>query len=83
VSDGTRAFAQDHGLFWLWRFFYRRKVWVKFRWWSLENWRKGYKFGPVQRFRCCDHTTPHHYPSCWATHSAATTPAPTTEGDGR
>jgi len=40
--------------------------------WSLNverqgnrwNWRKGYKFGPVQRFRCCDHTTPYHYPTC-------------------
>lgn len=40
------------------------KVKVRFRWWSLRNWIKGYKFGPVQRFRCCDHTTPYHYPSC-------------------
>jgi hypothetical protein len=37
---------------------------LKLRWWSLQNWFKGYKFGPVQRFRCCDHTTPFHYQSC-------------------
>ena len=37
---------------------------LQFKWWSLQNWRKGFKFGPVQRFRCCDHTTPVHYPTC-------------------
>jgi hypothetical protein len=34
------------------------------RWWSLQNWLKGYKFGWVQRYRCCDHTTPYHYRTC-------------------
>lgn len=37
---------------------------ARLRWWSLTNWLKGYKFGPVQRFRCCDHTTPFHYNGC-------------------
>lgn len=37
---------------------------IKLRWWSLRNWRQGYKYGPVQRFRCCDHTTSFHYPTC-------------------
>ena len=40
------------------------RVRLKFKWWSLRNWVKGYKFGPVQRFRCCDHTTPYHYAWC-------------------
>lgn len=39
---------------------------VKLRLWSIQNWRKGYKYGPVQRFRCCDHTTPFHYRDCEA-----------------
>jgi len=33
-------------------------------WWSVTNWFKGYKYGPVRRFRCCDHTTPYHYAGC-------------------
>lgn len=37
---------------------------VRPRWWSLLNWLKGYKFGPIQRHRCCDHTTPSHGWSC-------------------
>lgn len=37
---------------------------LRFMRWSIENWRRGYKFGPVQRFRCCDHTTPYHYANC-------------------
>lgn len=37
---------------------------VKFRWWSFRNWRKGYKYDCVQRFRCCDHTTPFHSWTC-------------------
>lgn len=32
---------------------------IKILWWSWQNWRKGYQFGPVQRFRCCGHTTPY------------------------
>jgi hypothetical protein len=32
--------------------------------WSLANWRKGYRFGPVQRYRCCGHTTPTHASNC-------------------
>ena len=40
---------------------------VKWFWWSLRNWMKGYKFGPVQRFRCCGHTTPYaHGRNCVA-----------------
>ena len=36
-----------------------------YRWrWSLENWLKGYKWGPISRCRTCDHTTPYHYPTC-------------------
>ena len=37
---------------------------IQFKWWSLQNWHKGYKFSAVQRFRCCDHTTPYHYKDC-------------------
>lgn len=38
---------------------------AKFFWWSLCNWIKGYQFRPVQRFRCCGHTTPYaHAPNC-------------------
>ena len=37
---------------------------LRHRWWALTNWFKGYKFGAVQRFRCCDHTTPFHYADC-------------------
>lgn len=40
----------------------KTKLW--FKRWSVENWLKGYKFGPVQRHRCCAHTTPHHYQWC-------------------
>lgn len=39
----------------------RKVVW---RWWSLENRCKGFKYGPIQRHRCCDHTTPSHYAWC-------------------
>lgn len=38
---------------------------VRRRWWSFLNWIKGYKWCAVQRFRCCDHTTPYH--SAWCT----------------
>jgi hypothetical protein len=31
---------------------------------SAQNWLRGYRFGPVQRFRCCGHTTPYHSTSC-------------------
>ena len=42
-----------------------KSIWkVRLHWWSARNWLKGYKFGPVQRHRCCDHTTPYHYPGC-------------------
>lgn len=37
---------------------------IRPRWWSLLNWLQGYKFGPVRRHRCCDHTTPGHYGWC-------------------
>lgn len=40
------------------------KIRLKFKGYSLRNWLKGYQFRPVQRFRCCAHTTPHHYPTC-------------------
>lgn len=32
--------------------------------WSAQNYAKGYAWGPVQRWRCCGHTTPHHSPAC-------------------
>ncbi len=31
---------------------------IKYLAWSVQNWLKGYKFGPVQRCRWCGHTTP-------------------------
>lgn len=34
------------------------------KWWAVENWLHGYKFGPIRRHRCCDHTTPSHYAWC-------------------
>lgn len=34
------------------------------RLWAVENWWKGYRFGPIQRCRWCDHTTPYHYRTC-------------------
>lgn len=37
---------------------------VRPNWWSLVNWLQGYKFGPVQRHRCCGHTTPTHSLGC-------------------
>lgn len=47
------------------------KVWraitwhkLKLRVYSLDNWRKGYMFSPIQRFRCCGHTTPFHDIHC-------------------
>lgn len=39
---------------------------LRIRWWAFTNWLKGYKFSPVGRFRCCDHTTPYHYQWCAA-----------------
>ncbi len=34
------------------------------RWWvrahSAANWLEGYQYRPVQRHRCCEHTTPEH-----------------------
>ena len=46
------------------RWWWMRKV--KYRLWSAQNWLKGYKFGPIQRHRCCQHTTPSHYEWCEA-----------------
>lgn len=37
---------------------------IKYLGWSLQNWWKGYKFGPVQRCRECSHTTPGHLAGC-------------------
>lgn len=37
---------------------------LKWKRWSWQNWRKGYMFRPIQRFRCCEHTTPFHYEWC-------------------
>lgn len=37
---------------------------MRARWWSLQNRLRGYRFGPVQRYRCCGHTTPFHYAEC-------------------
>lgn len=43
---------------------------VSLRWrlrklyWSAGNRLHGYKFGPVRRFRCCEHTTPYHAAQC-------------------
>lgn len=37
---------------------------VRRSWWSFLNWLKGYKFAAVQRYRCCDHTTPSHSRWC-------------------
>lgn len=38
---------------------------LRHRLWSLQNWLRGYRFGPVQRFRCCGHTTPYaHNADC-------------------
>lgn len=42
----------------------RRTAWLRLKWWSLRNFAQGYRFGPVQRCRRCDHTTPFHYPTC-------------------
>lgn len=33
-------------------------------WYGIANWLHGYKFGPVRRHRCCQHTTPSHYAVC-------------------
>jgi hypothetical protein len=38
---------------------------VQFFWWSFQNWLRGYAFRPIQRHRCCHHTTPSH--STWCT----------------
>lgn len=40
------------------------KIRLKFKGYSLRNWFKGYQFRPVQRFRCCGHTTPFHDIRC-------------------
>jgi hypothetical protein len=32
--------------------------------WSAQNYIEGYAWGPVQRWRCCGHTTPYHSPGC-------------------
>jgi len=40
------------------------RVRAEWKLWSVQNRIKGYKFGPIQRFRCCDHTTPFHYAWC-------------------
>lgn len=55
---------RQHGLWRLWLALWtiRNRV-VRFVW-SADNWRQGYKFGAVQRFRCCDHTTPFHSEGC-------------------
>ena len=37
---------------------------VRPRRWSHLNWLKGYQFGPMQRHRCCGHTTPSHDRGC-------------------
>ena len=37
---------------------------LRLHWWSLRNWFRGYKFGPIQRCRECDHTSPYHYENC-------------------
>jgi hypothetical protein len=39
-------------------------VTLRLKWWSLRNWLSGYKFDPIQRFRCCDHTISYHYRGC-------------------
>lgn len=40
------------------------KIRLKFKGYSLRNWLKGYQFRPVQRHRCCAHTTPAHDTDC-------------------
>jgi hypothetical protein len=44
----------------------RRIIWVRLKnhWRSAVNYRHGYVYGPVQRFRCCGHTTPFHSARC-------------------
>jgi hypothetical protein len=49
----------------------RLRKWVRYRCarirhkrWAFQNWRNGYKFNAIRRFRCCDHTTPYHYQWC-------------------
>lgn len=37
---------------------------LKFKWWSLQNFVRGYRFSAVRRCRFCDHTTPYHYATC-------------------
>lgn len=55
--------------FYHWRFNTRLGRWftteVVWRWRSCQNWRKGYRFSPIQRCRRCGHTTPYHYETCW------------------
>ena len=33
-----------------------RLIRLKWLWRSFDNWRRGFKFGPVRRCRVCDHT---------------------------
>ena len=43
----------------------RQRLRFRYLWPSLRNWLKGYQFRPVQRFRCCGHTTPYaHATTC-------------------
>lgn len=37
---------------------------VTYPWWSLQNFRKGYRWNAIQRCRRCDHTSPSHYTTC-------------------
>jgi hypothetical protein len=43
------------------RFLVRHPRWL---WRATINRWHGYKFGPIERHRCCDHTTPAHYRWC-------------------
>lgn len=52
----------------------RRAVWrlkLRFGLMSARNFTQGYAWSPVQRFRCCNATTPSHSAACvmWS-HSA-------------
>lgn len=44
----------------------RRRSWaLRHWWWALTNWVTGHRFDRVRRYRCCGHTTPHHYGHCY------------------
>jgi hypothetical protein len=49
----------------------------RFKWWlrSVDNYRRGFAYGPVRRYRCCGHTTPFHTPDCPATAAEEKEPA--------